>query len=323
MMDPSTILELAVIEEDVKISSMLCNAKFQPENNTIFNSEFASDFINQERDPKTNKGKVCPPVFLMEDKLSNEAEYGCSPEVKLEEFSTKDDDGELNLTDEQLIVISDKMPIAKATEPQLLILEHPTSLDINKTPNSDCEEYFPSGAETQKPFTCEFCTNTFSFKSDLTRHIRIHTGEKPYQCDLCKKSFSRKYGLTCHRLKHTGENLFICEICQKKFSSRSNLTCHMSIHAEDKPFECEICGKKFPRRCNLNHHMIIHSKEKPYECEICERRFPKKSHLTYHSRTHTGEKPYECDICKKNFNRISNLNRHKRNHLGKSSIGDY
>ncbi|KPJ05682.1 Protein ovo [Papilio xuthus] len=39
----------------------------------------------------------------------------------------------------------------------------------------------------------------FYSKSDLEKHIRIHTGVRPYQCNLCDKSFTQKSTLNSHK----------------------------------------------------------------------------------------------------------------------------
>ena len=57
-----------------------------------------------------------------------------------------------------------------------------------------------------KPFGCQICQKCFSYKGDLKRHIRIHTGERPYRCKSCGKTFNQSTHLRLHQAKHFREN---------------------------------------------------------------------------------------------------------------------
>lgn len=54
-----------------------------------------------------------------------------------------------------------------------------------------------------KNFACNLCERSFMSKTDVIRHVRIHTGEKPFHCDICGKAFRIKHQLVNHKLVHT------------------------------------------------------------------------------------------------------------------------
>ncbi|XP_006022430.2 E3 SUMO-protein ligase EGR2 [Alligator sinensis] len=70
----------------------------------------------------------------------------------------------------------------------------------------------------ERPYACpvESCDRRFSRSDELTRHIRIHTGQKPFQCRICMRNFSRSDHLTTHIRTHTGEKPFACDIYNGK-----------------------------------------------------------------------------------------------------------
>ncbi|KAK1848863.1 C2H2 finger domain-containing protein [Colletotrichum chrysophilum] len=57
-----------------------------------------------------------------------------------------------------------------------------------------------ANAQTERPFKCDQCPQSFNRNHDLKRHKRIHLAVKPFPCNFCDKSFSRKDALKRHRL---------------------------------------------------------------------------------------------------------------------------
>lgn len=53
----------------------------------------------------------------------------------------------------------------------------------------------------EKRHRCDVCDQTFTVKSNLTRHMKIHA-PKEQKCDVCAKTFTTKPQLVSHQQQH-------------------------------------------------------------------------------------------------------------------------
>lgn len=104
-------------------------------------------------------------------------------------------------------------------------------LKQRKYPNRPCKT-----PVHERPYKCpmEECDRRFSRSDELTRHVRIHTGQKPFQCRICMRAFSRSDHLTTHVRTHTGEKPFTCEVCGRRFARSDEKKRHTKVHSKMK-----------------------------------------------------------------------------------------
>ena len=192
-------------------------------------------------------------------------------------------------------------------------------------------------------FQCTICQKSFTQKSHLTVHERIHSGAKPHMCSVCGKQFSVKSNLKKHLRMHeknqsnttsldngaiftnfecwkenvnnhghSKNNVNVCEFCGRAYGSISELEQHTRVHTHEKPYECLTCATSFATRSELRIHEKIHTGEEQHICSHCQTAWVSKSALEKHLLIHTLEKPFECEQCGKSFRQKSQLNYHGR-----------
>ena len=91
-------------------------------------------------------------------------------------------------------------------------------------------------------FKCNECDSEFRFLNSLTKHAyNVHKNKEPFACSMCVKCFSSKSNLTKHMKIHTAHDISINENIE---TNQSDQTDNIEHHVDELQNNCVSCKTK-------------------------------------------------------------------------------
>ena len=206
-----------------------------------------------------------------------------------------------------------------------------------------------TGPKSARPFFCSICERKFSQKTNISRHMMLHTGIRPYRCSTCQRGFIQSQSLRQHRLRHHPDEPVgsISPISQRNTSVKKNLG-HQLMNelpssGADIPGDMElqielpqpgsnavsdsgvdevrVVTNADASASSMEQSKVVETRPespnsenvkttKVFSCPVCGRTFTRKLNMHAHLLKHTDSKPYKCNICSASFSQTIALKNH-------------
>ncbi|XP_055307343.1 zinc finger protein 37 homolog, partial [Sitodiplosis mosellana] len=175
-------------------------------------------------------------------------------------------------------------------------------------------------------FECDICGHQTMNKSNLTKHMQVHTEEKPFECSICFKSFARNPHLRIHSMTHKDELPNACSECGRRFATSKDKQTH-EMRCQRSLFACSVCHYKTVQKSHLKQHMQSkhgakrsiesHSDQFPFQCSKCLGGYVTEDGKEIHEDS-CGYRQYQCHLCKEHRRDKQML----KNHMRKDHTGE-
>ena len=104
---------------------------------------------------------------------------------------------------------------------------------------------------------CSICKSTFTYETDLKRHLKIHNNEVD-TCAFCQYRTTDWRSLRHHEYVHFGIKKFQCPQCPKKYTQIADMRKHFEGAHEGLRAKCPLCPYVSQKHNVQNHILYKH-----------------------------------------------------------------
>lgn len=174
--------------------------------------------------------------------------------------------------------------------------------------------------ENDSRYVCEICLMSYTFKSNLKRHVRkvhlnedkekdvLNTRSKVIRQKYIKQNNQQQQNNTAYKKIKFRK----CSHCDHAFTSYTEYLVHLHKHAMSNleravsSHNCYVCGKKFGNKIKLSKHVQSHSKENKFQCCMCKTTVTFMDISPENQELIGNQKEFTCLSCKSMDNNADN-----------------